>query len=70
MILGSGPVAVTETADLVPAMSKVFLDIQSTIKCGFTMKRVLEMTRAYSQMHRTDKYSEDSSIIYPVWPNR
>ena len=51
-------------------MSKVFLDIQSTIKCGFTMKRVLEMTRAYSQMHRADNYSEDSLTIYPVWPNR
>ena len=26
------------------------------------------MTRC-SQMHRTDKYSEHSSIIWPVWPN-
>ena len=34
------------------------------------MKRVLEMTRAYSQMHRADNYSEDSLTIYPVWPNR
>ena len=25
--------------------------------------------RTYSQMHRTDKYSEHSSIICPVWPN-
>ena len=27
------------------------------------------MTRIYSQMHRTDKYSEHSSIIWSVWPN-
>ena len=27
------------------------------------------MTRTYSQMHRTDKYSQHSSIIWPVWLN-
>ena len=27
------------------------------------------MTTRYSQMHRTDKYWEHSSIIWPVWPN-
>ena len=27
------------------------------------------MTRAYSQMQSTYKYSEHSSIIWPVWPN-
>ena len=36
--------------------------------------RVSDMTRTYSQMHRTDKYSEHSSVISknnirPVWPN-
>ena len=31
------------------------------------MKCVRDMTRTYSQMHRTDKYSEHSSIIWPVW---
>ena len=25
--------------------------------------------RTYSQMHRTYKYSQHSSIIWPVWPN-
>ena len=39
------------------------LDIQATIECAFTLKRVRDMTRTYSQMHRTDKYSEHSSII-------
>ena len=27
------------------------------------------MIKTYSQMHRTDKYSQHSSIIWPVWPN-
>ena len=34
--------------------SKGFLDIQTTIECGFTLKRVRDMTRTYSQMHRTE----------------
>ena len=48
---------------------KELLDIQATIECGFTLKRIRDMTRTYSQMHRTDKYSEHSSVIWPVWPN-
>ena len=55
--------------DLPPASSKEFLDIQATIECGFTLKRVRDMIRRYSQMHRTDKYSEHSSIIWSIWPN-
>ena len=55
--------------DFAPASSKEFLDIQATVECGFTLKRVRDMTRTYSQMHRTDKYSEHSSIIWPVWAN-
>ena len=49
--------------------SKEFLDIQETRECRFTLKRVRDLTRTYSQMHRTDKFSELSSIIWPVWPN-
>ena len=52
-----------------PASSKGFLGIQATIECGFTLKRVRDMTRTYSEMHRTDKYSQHSSIIWPVWLN-
>ena len=48
--------------------SKEFLDIQATIEYGFTLKRVQDMVRTYSQLHRTDKYSEHSSIIRSVWP--
>ena len=62
MVLGSSPVTVTSP-------SEEFLDIQATIECGFTLKRARDMIRRYSQMHRTDKYSEHSSIIWSVWPN-
>ena len=43
--------------------------IQAYIECGFTLKRVRDMTRTYGQMHCTDKYSQHSSVILPVWPN-
>ena len=48
-----------------PALSKKFLDIQATIECAVTLKGVHDMTRTYNQMHRTDKYSEHSSVICP-----
>ena len=38
--------------DFAPASSKEFLDIQGTIECGFTLKRVLDMIRTYSQNSR------------------
>ena len=52
MVLGSSPVAVTSPSDLAPASSKEFLDIQATIECGFTLKRVRDMTRTYRQFER------------------
>ena len=52
-----------------PASSKKFLDLQAIRECGFTLKGVRDMTRTYSQMHCTDKYSEQWPIIWPVWPN-
>ena len=36
-----------KTSDFVPASSKEFLDIQATIECGFTLKRLRDMTRTY-----------------------
>ena len=51
------------------ASSKEFLYIQASIECGFTLKRVRDMIKTYSQMHRTDKYSQHSSIIWPAWLN-
>ena len=37
------------------------------IECRFTLKCVLDMIITYNQMHRTDKYSQHSSIIWSVW---
>ena len=58
-----------KTSDFAPASTKDFLDIQATIECGFTLKHLHDMTKTYSQMHHTDKYSQHSSIIWPVWLN-
>ena len=69
MVLVSSPVAVTSRSDFAPASRKEFLDIQATIEYGFTLKRLLEITITYSQIHRTDKYSEHTSIIWPVGLN-
>ena len=44
----SPSVAVTSPSDFAPASSKEFLVIQATIGCGFTLKRVRDMTRRYS----------------------
>ena len=41
-------VAVTSPSDFASASSKKFLDIQATIECGFTLKRVRDMTRRHS----------------------
>ena len=38
-----------------PAFSKEFLDIQATIECGFTLKRVRDMIRTYSQFQAVFK---------------
>ena len=34
-----------------------------------TLKRVRNMIKTYNQMHRSDKFSQCSSIIWPVWLN-
>ena len=39
----------TSPSNFAPASSKEFLDIQATIECGFTLKRVRDMTKTYSQ---------------------
>ena len=42
-----------EPSDFAPASSKEFLDIQATIECGFTLKRVRDMIRTYSQKYHS-----------------
>ena len=51
VVLGSSPVAVTSSSDFAPASSKEFLDIQATIECTFTLKRVRDMTRTYRPIY-------------------
>ena len=67
--MGSSPVAVTKTSEITSVYSKEFRDIQAITECGSTLKRVLDMTRTHSPMHHTDKYSQHTSIICPVWLN-
>ena len=47
----------------------IWLYIQATIQCGLILKRERDIIRTYSQMPRTDKYSQHSSIILIVWIN-
>ena len=54
---------------MVPVSSKEFLDIRTYIECGFTLKRVRNIIKTYSQFLRTDNYSQHSSIFWPVWLN-
>ena len=49
--------------------ARSFLTFRRTIVCGFTLKLVLDMIITYNQMHRTYKYSQHSSIIWPVRVN-
>ena len=43
-----------------------YLIFRQTVDFRFTLKLVRDMIITYSQMHRTDKYSQHSSIIWPV----
>ena len=69
MVLGSSPVAVTSPSDFAPASSKEFLDIQATIECGFTLKRVRDMTRTYSQRQCKTGKTIRRRIQKPVYWN-
>ena len=48
IVTATGLRACFEQGDFAPASSKEFLDIQANIECGFTLKRVRDMTRTYS----------------------
>ena len=42
--------------------------VWETVECRFTLKRV-RISRTYSHMHDRDEYSQQISIIWPVWLN-
>ena len=46
-----------------------FPDIQATIDFGFWLKSIRDMIGTYSPMHHRDKYSQQSSIIWPIFLN-
>ena len=63
MVVRSNPVAVSQTSDIALVLCKELLEIQATIESKFTQKRVRNMIITYSQMHRTEKFSQHSLII-------
>ena len=67
MVLDSSPVAVTSPSDFAAASRKEFLDIQATIECGFTLKRVRDMTRTYSHSFLYFVFSAKWSIFILVF---
>ena len=69
MVVGSSPVSFSHTLDFACVSSKEFLDIQMTIECGLALNHMRDIIRTYSQMHRTGKYSQHSSMICFVWLN-
>ena len=48
-------------------LARSSLTFRQLYRCRFNLKRVLDMIITYNQMHRTDNYSQHSSIIWPVW---
>ena len=61
MLVGSCPVPVT--LDIAPVSSKEFLDIQATIECGFTLKRVCDMIKTYNRNKNLDKKINCNKIV-------
>ena len=57
-----------KTSDFAPASRKEFLDLQATIECGVTPKRVRNMIRTYNYNNNISKYNPlpgSSSIKLP-----
>ena len=63
VVVGSSALAVSKPSDFPTISRKEFVDIQATRECGFTLKHVRDMTRTCSESHRTDKYTQLSSVI-------
>ena len=52
-----------------PVSGKDFLDLQAIIEHEFNLKHVPDMKRTSNQMYRTDKYSQQNSVIRLVQLN-
>ena len=47
----------------------VLIMSRTRLRVNLHDKNIGDMIRTYNQMHRTDKYSQRSTIIWPVWVN-
>ena len=56
VVVALNPVAVSYTSVIAPVSSREYLDIEGTIECRFTLKRVRDMITTYSQP-KTSSYS-------------
>ena len=56
-------------SDMVPARARSSLILTPTINSRFILKLAIDMIITYTQVHRTNKYSQHSSIIWAVWLN-
>ena len=65
--MGSSPVAVTKTSEMSPVLRKKILDIHDRV--WIHSERRTWHDKNIQQIHRTDKYLQHSSIIWPVWLN-
>ena len=54
---------------MAPVSSKEFLDIQTNIECGFTLKRVRDMIKTSSQITHRDEIEIDIKVVWNVLPN-
>ena len=48
---------------MAPVSNKEFLDIQASIECGFTLQRVRDMIKTYSQTLSSLNISEDDTFV-------
>ena len=62
MVVGSNPIAFTETSDIASVLSKEFLGIQATTECRFTLEGVHDMIITYKCVH--DVCNADLSKVY------
>ena len=72
MFGGFNKTQIWETRKLADTRYSEFFSIEESV-CLYVfvvnLKHVCDMTRAYSQMHHTDKYSQQSYNIWSVWLN-
>ena len=59
----------SQTLDFGSSNKRVALQNLSVYNIKNFIRKLYKNNKLNSQMHRKDKYSEHSSIIWPVWPN-